>query len=232
MIRFRAIDVETTGMPPDAALVEIGWHDILVHPSGSRMFPESQSIYINPGIPIPAEARAIHHISDEDVANGWDERDAVNRALSGADVFVAHNAEFEKHFLRTSSDWICTWKLALALWPDLPAHSNQFLRYHLDLQISPAKAMPPHRAGPDAYVTANIFAQMLDHLPVNRMIEISAKPALLPKITFGQYRGKTYKEVSEFDTGYLQWIIRQGGQSGFDENVVYTASEWLRRRNS
>jgi len=35
------------------------------------------------------------------------------------------------------------------------------LRYWRNLVLDPALAMPPHRAGPDAYVTACLLAELL-----------------------------------------------------------------------
>ena len=58
-------DLETTGVNFQTdRIVEISY--IKVMPNGSE---ESRTIRVNPGRPIPAEATAIHHITDEDVAN-------------------------------------------------------------------------------------------------------------------------------------------------------------------
>ena len=48
-------------------------------------------------------------------------------------ALAAHRASFEQRHctpdLTGSADWVCTWKCALRLWPDLPRFSNQMLRY-------------------------------------------------------------------------------------------------------
>ncbi len=44
--------------------------------------------------------------------------------------------------------------MAMHVWPDAPRHSNQVLRYWRNLVLDNALAMLPHRAGPDAWVTA------------------------------------------------------------------------------
>ena len=56
-------DLETTGINlVKDRIVEISF--VKVHPNGKE---ESKTRRINPGIPIPAEATAIHGISDDDV---------------------------------------------------------------------------------------------------------------------------------------------------------------------
>src|SRR3546814_1174828 len=54
----------------------------------------------------------------------------------------------------------CTNKAALRLWPDAPRHGVFALLYWLEdagklnSDYDPARAFPPHRAGPDSYATA------------------------------------------------------------------------------
>jgi DNA polymerase-3 subunit epsilon len=59
------IDVETTGLKPYAdRIVELSV--LKVYPDGKQEF---KSHRVNPGVPIPSEATAIHGIKDVDVAN-------------------------------------------------------------------------------------------------------------------------------------------------------------------
>jgi DNA polymerase-3 subunit epsilon len=80
-----AIDVETTGIDPAASrILEIGV--VVLSPNGDRK-PWSQRF--NPGMPIPAEATAIHGITDADVKDcppfsEWATR--ISLALAGKDI--------------------------------------------------------------------------------------------------------------------------------------------------
>ena len=71
---IKVLDFETTGMPPDAAVCEVGWCDLHQHiadpTTGLTRWAagEPRSMLVNPGRPMPPEARAIHHISDGDLA--------------------------------------------------------------------------------------------------------------------------------------------------------------------
>ena len=59
------IDVETTGVKPNSdRIVELSM--LKISPSGER---EYKSHRVNPGIPIPPEATAVHGITDDDIAD-------------------------------------------------------------------------------------------------------------------------------------------------------------------
>lgn len=219
---IRVIDFETTGMPPDAAIVEAGWCDLSVGDGPATIGPV-EAMLINPGKPIPIEAMAIHHIRDADVEAAPPPDVAFLRLMDGADAFAAHNAKFEQAFFAGGSiPWICTYRCGLRAWPDSPSHSNQALRYFLGLELD-GRAMPPHRAGPDAYVTAHILRSLLGLRSSEVLIRVSSEPALLVRCNFGKHRGKKWSDVP---IDYLEWLTRQ---NDMDEDTKFTAKHYLRR---
>jgi len=134
--RIRVIDLETAG---DAAtdVCEIGWQDVVSVDGGAWHLNEERGArFVNPGRPISAETMAVHHILDEWVAAApfWKEMAAtVLQPESGALALAAHRAAFEQRYctprLTGGANWICTWKGALRIWPELQGFSNQMLRY-------------------------------------------------------------------------------------------------------
>lgn len=218
---IRVVDFETTGLaPPDAAVCEVGWSDISDKP-GSREAPFS--FVCDPGRPIPAEARAVHHIRDDELSVAMP-RETLFRALMEGppDAFVAHNCAFERQFFGGGDrPWICTLKVARR--PDCPSHSNQCLRYWLGLELDVEHAMPPHRAGPDAFVTRAILQEALKLTSITNMIAWTEQPSLLPRITFGKHRGSKWADVPR---DYLEWIAKQ---RDMDPDAVFTARHWLKR---
>lgn len=96
-IRIAMLDVETTGR--DASqdrVVELG---IVVGQGGEIV--EQKNWLVNPERPIPAEAQAVHHISDADVKDAprfADIAAEVARLLSGC-VPAAYNASFDRAFV-------------------------------------------------------------------------------------------------------------------------------------
>lgn len=227
----RVIDYETTGLPNDAGseVIELGRVDVNLE---SLTVGNLWRSFAAPIGPIPPEVKAVHHIVEADLAgapflsNLWS---SFWEGCGSDDIVAAHNAAFEQHFHPGDGRaWIDTYKCALMIWPDAPAHNNQALRYWLDLDSSSAFnrefAMPPHRALPDAYVTAHILVRMLAECSVSDLVSVSGKPALISKVSFGKHRGMKFSEVP---TDYLQWIR---DRSDMNEDVKFTAAHWLQAR--
>ncbi|MDR3471570.1 MAG: exonuclease domain-containing protein [Devosia sp.] len=241
------LDLETSGLPEDErhAICEIGWVDLQTRetylPGEKRVdyvIGDPRSYFVNPGHSIPPRIRAVHHISDRDVAAAMPPAQAVAlllKDLGPDDVLCAHKAAFEQAFIDAGArPWICTWKTSLRAWPALKSHSNQALRYELgldeEMDFVPDQAMPPHRSLPDAYVTAFILRRLLALRPIERLIEISAEPGLLSTITFGtKHKNETYKAVAESDPSYLTWII---DKSDLDADTKFSAGFWLGKRTA
>jgi DNA polymerase-3 subunit epsilon len=77
--------METTGTNPYSdRIVELSFYKI--HPDGSE---EYKSHRVNPGIPIPAEATDVHHITDADMADEPEFRQyakSIRDFLNGCDI--------------------------------------------------------------------------------------------------------------------------------------------------
>lgn len=228
---IRSIDFETTGAPsPEVthAVCEAGWTEI-EFADGIATIGAPHSMLVNPMRPMPHDARAVHHISDEDLADAAPVEKAFRTLMDGKpDYFCAHNADFEKQFFGGGSiPFICTYKVALRLWPDADAHNLQFLRYHLGLEIDQEKGLPAHRAGPDAYVGAALMARIIvhpDRPDFETMVKWSNGPALLPRIGFGKHRGSKWEDVP---ADYLEWIAFK---SDLDRDAKANAKHHLKLR--
>lgn len=225
---IRVIDFETTGMPPEAAICEVGWCDLRTFSDDPVEVDDPVGMLVNPNRPMPPEAQAVHHIGDVDLFDAPPIDSGVLALSKGSpDVFCAHNAKFEREFFTGgATPWICTMKVGRRLWPDCPSHSNQCLRYFLGIELDDLLAMPPHRAAPDAYVTAHILAEAIrTGTEIADMIKWSNEPSLLPgAINFGKHRGVLW---SECDKDYLRWITKQ---PDMDEDKRFTAKHWLEKR--
>ena len=231
-MRLRVIDIETTGEAPPAEIIEVGRVDVVAVRDAWRIERPMARLY-RPLNGIPPEAMAVHHITEE--AIGADapvcNEERLRLAIWGGeapDVLVAHNSAFEQSFipgvLTEPLPWICTYKVALRVWPEAPRHSNQVLRYWRGLHLDANLAMPPHRAAPDAYVTANLLVALLEAASVEQMIAWTAEPRLLPTIPLGKHRGSKWADAP---ADYLEWMARQ---SDMDADVKWNAKRELDRR--
>jgi exodeoxyribonuclease X len=223
----RVIDIETTGTDTEEdAIIEIASVDVLA----DGTIANRQSTLVRPGIPVPPEASAVHHLIDEDLAGSPPLMDVVGM-FRGADAYVAHNADFERSFLGPllgEANWVCTYKTALRLWPALLSHSNQALRYRLGF-ANPfgidRHTVSQHRALSDAIVTAAVFTELIKHAPWSDLVRWSNEPALLSVVRFGKHRGERFDAVPE---DYLRWIVE--GQNELGGDVKASARYWLERR--
>ncbi|MCW5720737.1 MAG: hypothetical protein KIS86_06305 [Devosia sp.] len=246
MAIIRVIDLESTHPTPgEGGLVEIGYCDVastntdLVGNPIDWVVTSGRGRLCNPGCAIPPETRAVHHISDAMVSAEPDWKQLFAGLLRGPgdapDVvaFAAHGADFEKAWAHP--DWLNgrpildTYKVALRVWPEAPGHGNQVLKYWKNYAgINEAEAMPPHRAYPDAYVTAWHLATLLNEgVTIEQMTIWSDQPALQVKCYLGEYRnegkGTPWSEVLP---DYLYWIVEK---AGFHDkpDIRFTAQYWL-----
>jgi len=233
MPRIRVIDFETTGMTPETGeVVELGYADLIQEVDGT-WFVDYPRDFLFGVKSIPPETRAVHHITMAEVEG----RDPFHvedwLALpAGCTVVAAHNMSFEDQWLQTEGKVaaLCTLKAALRVWPDAPGHSNGVLRYWLEdqglLSLDHNTAMPPHRAGPDAYVTAHILKALLAAGATGRdMVAWTKEPRVLPKCPIGaEWRGKPWADV---DAGFLRWML---GNATMEADLKWNAQRELDRR--
>lgn len=244
-MRYIVVDTETTGFHEEGGqLVEIA--AISRREDGS--LGEFQT-YVNPGVPIPPVARAVHHISDADVAGAPSPTQAQEDcsismgAETGEVVWVAHNMAFDQQFLPIAlgeDPRICTYRCALHLWPDAPAHSNQCLRYWLGLDESGELQLPeglhPHRALYDILVTEGILRAMLRLLctgqdgvaqrtedeALQELIRLSTAPVVLTKARFGKHAGKLWSDIVRIDRGWCDWYLKlEDGDADVRHTIIH-----------
>jgi exodeoxyribonuclease X len=223
---IRVIDFETTGMEPGAEVVQVGICDLTQ--DGERWFVRRNDAWLCRVEAVPPEARAVHHIWAEDVAQA-DPFNPETLWVGEFAIVAAHNAEFEAQFWgKCPCPVLCTYKAALRVWPEAPGHSNGVLRYWLEDQglIAPERrrTMPPHQGGPDAYVTAHILQALLQRVTARQMVAWTREPRLFPKCPIGKFRGKPWPEV---EGGFLGWMLKQ---SDMEADLKWNAQRELDRR--
>lgn len=241
-MRIVVLDTETTGLSETDQVVELALVTLEEDKQGrwESVTPTGWSSLIKPTCPVSLQARAVHHITDTELAKAQSVMDVLLRTpVTWGDsgiVIAAHNLAFDRVMLEQSlvahglqRYWlplsgICTWRCAMHLYPDAPAFSNQVLRYYLNVDVPPVDG-PPHRALPDAVVTAQILLHMLRQKTVDELIDLTKMQVLLKTVSFGKHRGTLYQDLDE---GMLRFILRP--DKTFPVDVVYTARHWLDRR--
>lgn len=149
------IDTETTGLLPDAHVVEIA----VVHVRlGCDDLPTvALSMRVRPPVPIPAEATAIHGITDTDVADcpKWEE--ALPRVIEaiGGHPKIAHNAPFDARATGIPGPWLCS-----------QVASNTVDRYQSGKRLQDVARrrgidLDPHGAAGDAVAAAIVYREVM-----------------------------------------------------------------------
>lgn len=228
--RIRVIDLETGGNGPND-VCEIGWQDVVLDEDGRwRVNEDRGAVLVNPGRPMSPDTMAVHHILDRDVADApyWkDIASSVLRPLGGVVALAAHRAAFEQRFCTPrftgGASWICTWKCALRVWPDLSRFSNQMLRYQrMPEGLIHEIGLPAHRAMPDAYVSAHHLRDLLNETSLEQLLIWSKEPGLLPRVPSGPDRGKGWEKLSE--ETLRNFLLER------DEDIRFSAQSELARR--
>lgn len=227
----RVLDFECTGLTDDALVCEVGYTDL-----NARTLQIGATVsYLCRVDHMPPDTRAVHHIRASDTAGlpPYDRRVLREEAIrAGVYAWAAHSAEHEAKYMMGAEPLFCTNKAALRLWPDAPKHGVFPLLYwledagRLNSDYDPARAFPPHRAGPDSYATAWLLKIMLEEgVSGNTIREWTAEPRIFARCPIGQYRDRPWAEV---DGGFLDWILRKID----DPDIRFNASlEIERRRN-
>lgn len=165
-------DTETTGTFAERdRIIEIAAYD----PYENRSFQR----FVNPGMPIPKDAIAIHEITDamvKDAKNFGEVAKEFFEFCSGDIALIAHNgdsfdlpflrAECKRHNLSLPENWlyIDSLKWARRYRKDLPRHSLQYLR-----QMYAIKENKAHRALNDSMILAEVFSLMIDDLSIEQV---------------------------------------------------------------
>jgi len=224
------IDCETTGIDEDAELVEIGAVGMRQYDDGSFEVDMDNAWFtlVRPDKPIPATASAIHHITDDMVSAFTPRAAEALEDFKGADIYVAHNAKFDRRFLGALGEkWVCTMKCAHEQWPDAPSYGNQALSYWLKTNRPPESSGHAHRALYDAYTSAELLQKLFDAgWTTERMLEVSSRPITLRKMPFGKHAGMAFCDLP---AGYLNWMSRQ---TDWSEDVDHTVRTELARRGA
>ena len=206
-------DTETTGIRAEKDhIIEMAAFD----PVQNRTF----EMLVNPGRPIPPEATAIHHISDEMVSKA-DPFKIVAASFcefcEGDVVLIAHNNDaFDYHFLKTefgrAEVEMPQWKFLDSLkWArryrrDLPRHTLQFLR-----EIYGIEANNAHRALDDVIVLYKVFMNMTDDLDIKDIYDLLNRPRDVQHMPFGKHQGTPLKDLPK---NYVDWLK---GTGAFDK---------------
>ncbi len=229
-------DLETTGTNiTQDRIVEISM--IKVMPNGEE---HESTIRINPEMHIPAEATAVHHISDEDVANCRTFKmlaKEIAQSFTGCDIAGLNSNRFvipklDQEFQRAGVKFDFTKPRFVDVQTIFHKKEQRTLiaayKFYCGKNLEEA-----HSANADTRATYEVLKAQLDRyddLPndiealsayssQNRNVDLAGRVVYNENhqeiINFGKYKGQLVTEVLKKDPGYYSWIL----QGDFPQNT-------------
>ena len=234
-------DLETTGINiVSDRIVEISYLKIM--PNGEE---ESKTRLINPEMPIPPQATAIHGITDEDVkASSTFKVIAKSLAaqISGCDLAGYNSNRFDipllaEEFLRADIDIDLMKRKFIDVQTIFhkkePRNLAAAYKFYCDKDLENA-----HTAAADTKATYEILQAQLDRYPdlinditflsdyssFNNNADFAGRVIYNEKkqevINFGKYKGRLVEDVLRDDPGYYGWIMQ--GDFALHTKKVFT----------
>lgn len=234
------VDLETTGVSiTQDRIVEISI--IKVHPNGDL---EKRTRRINPGIPIPAEASAVHGIYDEDVANEPNFKSLANgikQYLENCDLCGFNSNKFDfpiltEEFLRAGLEVDFRDRhlvdVQQIFFKKEPRNLSAAYQFYCQKEL-----INSHSAEADALATIEIldaqikryddlqndvaflaqFSKGDDFLDYSRRIKLVNA---VPVFNFGKYKDKPVLEILQKEPQYYDWMMK--GDFALDTKNVLT----------
>jgi len=222
-------DLETTGINiVSDRIVEISY--LKIYPDGKE---ESKTRKINPEMPIPAEATAIHGITDEDVKDCPTFKSIAKSLASqieGCDLAGFNSNRFDipllaEEFLRAGVDLDLMKRKFIDVQTIYHKKEQRTLsaayKFYCDMDLDDA-----HSAEADTKATYEVLKSQLDRYPdlqndVNFLSEYSCfgnnvdfagrviyNDKKEEVVNFGKYKGRLVTDVFKEDPGYYGWIMQ------------------------
>lgn len=235
------IDLETTGTDPKAdRVVEISV--CRIEPDGTH---QTRTRRLNPGIPIPPGATAVHGITDADVADQPSFKQVaagLTRFLHGCDLCGFNLKRFDlklltHEFYRAGHSFDATRRSVVDVMELFHQRERRDLtaavRFYLGRDHAGA-----HSAEADVAATAAILDAMAARYPDlprtvadlaaatrrENAVDVEGRFVMTdtgPAFAFGKHRGRTVREVAAVAPGYLEWCL--GGDFADDAKSVVRA---------
>lgn len=245
MAYYVLFDTETTGNQEEDRVIQFG--AMVVDQKGNV---EAYDEFCSSDVEIKLEAMEVHNITPDLIENKPKASETnfykkLEELNSTENYLIAHNISFdmamiEKEGFTNKYQLIDTLRCAKHLFPQMPYHRLQYLRYALELYKIEEKEASKHNITIKAHdaigdvLVMKLFLTKLvtkcrehypDYNPIEKLVDLTKTPVLIKTFKFGKYRGKNIAEVANEDPGYLNWM--RTSMNDLDEDMKYTLDKVL-----
>lgn len=212
------LDTETTGLR-DPKPCQIGYIHLqgLTSYTSNTLVTTQHPMYqanFNPGKPIEDGARAIHGLSDADVAGAPHHSSFI--IPESIQYIIGHNIQFDAKALGLTGDspykFICTLKLSRLLWPDMASHRLvEIIREHFP-HVFDKITVGAHTALIDCKLCLLIISHAMatfdqlttwEELYKQAGIQLKAADPVPTVMPYGKYKGTPFSQIPQ---DYLEWL--------------------------
>jgi DNA polymerase-3 subunit epsilon/exodeoxyribonuclease X len=244
MTKYVLFDTETTGNQEEDRVIQFG--AMIVDQKGNV---EAYDELCSSDVEIKLEAMEVHNITP-DLLQGKPtatQTSFYNKLLeynTSNNYLIAHNINFDLNMIKKEGfenqyQLIDTLRCAKHLFPDMPYHRLQYLRYALELYKTEQEeankhniTIKAHDAIGDVLVMKLFLTQLVmkckeiypDYNPIEKLVELTQTPVFIKTFKFGKHKGKEVTQVAKSDAGYLNWMR---SNMDLDEDLKYTLDKVL-----
>ncbi len=245
MAKYVLFDTETTGTLDEDRIIQIGGM-VVNSKTNIECFDEMCSAIL----PIKLEAMEVHNITP-DLLEGKPACIDTNfykkiiELNDPSNYLIAHNINFDLNMMKKEGfenqyTLIDTLRCAKHLFPELPYHRLQYIRYALELYKTEQDeankldiVIKAHDAIGDVLVMKLFLSKLVtscmevypDFNPMEKLAELTKTPVMIQTFRFGKYKGRNIAEVAREDASYLNWM--RSNMADLDEDMRYTLDKLL-----
>ena len=244
MAYYVLFDTETTGNQEEDKVIQFG--AMIVDKSGKV---EAFDELCSSDVAIKLEAMEVHNITPDLLVgkpkavetNFYKRLEELN---TNENYLIAHNISFDIGMIKKEGfinqyQLIDTLRCAKHLFPELPYHRLQYIRYALELykveETEAAKhniTIKAHDAIGDVLVMKLFLTKLVgkcreiypDYNPIEKLVDLTKTPVFIKTFKFGKHKGKDVESVAKEDAGYLNWMRTN---MELDEDLRYTLDKVL-----
>ena len=244
MAYYVLFDTETTGNQEEDRVIQFG--AMVVDQKGKV---EAFDELCSSDVEIKIEAMEVHNITPDLLigkpkaveTNFYQKLEELN---TNENFLIAHNISFDMGMIKKEGfvnqyQLIDTLRCAKHLFPELPYHRLQYIRYALELfKVEETEAskhnitIKAHDAIGDVLVMKLFLTKLVakcrqiypDYNPIEKLAELTKTPVFIKTFKFGKHKGKDVEQVAKEDEGYLNWMRTN---MELDEDLRYTLDKVL-----
>ena len=248
MAYYVLFDTETTGNQEEDRVIQFG--AMVVDQKGKV---EAFDELCSSDVEIKIEAMEVHNITPDLLigkpkaveTNFYQKLEELN---TNENFLIAHNIPFDMGMIKKEGfvnqyQLIDTLRCAKHLFPELPYHRLQYIRYALELfkveEIEASKhniTIKAHDAIGDVLVMKLFLTKLVakcrqiypDYNPIEKLAELTKTPVFIKTFKFGKHKGKDVEQVAKEDAGYLNWMRTN---MELDDDLKYTLDKVLGSAN-